>query len=346
MTTRHRDEGHAPEMALHQFAEAVDGLAPVALRVAATLRLADRIVAGHDDLASLAEDAEVDSGALRRLMAFLTCREIFAEPHPGVFALTELSTVLLDGHPAHLRGWLDGGGIGARMDHALAHLEFSVRTGRPAYPHLHGSPFYEDLAAPDGGDSFDRLRAHHAEGIAEELPRLNLWKDVEHVVDVGGGGGVIAAGLLRAHAGLRVSLVDLPAAVDQAIVTLADPGLSRRFTPCPGSFFDPLPERADTYLLVNVLHNWDDEQAAAILSRCVEASRGKGRVLVCERPVDDTMPHAATAMDLRMLVFMGGKERSMAQFRMLAATAGLKMRRVDALPSGLQAMEFRIATSS
>ncbi|WP_149183548.1 methyltransferase [Streptomyces sp. TRM49041] len=50
-------------------------------------------------------------------------------------------------------------------------------------------------------------------------------------------------------------------------------GCGSRFTPVAGSFFAPLPTGADVYTLVKVIHNWNDEQAAAILRRCAEAGR-------------------------------------------------------------------------
>ncbi|WP_031074520.1 methyltransferase [Streptomyces sp. NRRL WC-3742] len=84
------------DLATHQFAEAVSGLAPAALRAAATRRLADHIDAGHDRLPALAERTGTDPDLLECLLRFLVCREVFAEPHPGEYGLTGLSAALLD----------------------------------------------------------------------------------------------------------------------------------------------------------------------------------------------------------------------------------------------------------
>jgi hypothetical protein len=109
--------------------------APYAIRVAATLRLADLIEAKPQPLDELAAAAGSDPDALGRLMRFLTCRRVFAEQEPGVFSMTESARVLTSTHPMGVRGWLDLDGPAAgRMDVSFTALLESVRTGATAYP--------------------------------------------------------------------------------------------------------------------------------------------------------------------------------------------------------------------
>ena len=49
--------------------------------------------------------------------------------------------------------------------------------------------------------------------------------------------------------------------------------MAERVTAVGQSFFDPLPAGADLYLLKNVLGDWLDREAMAILRRCAEAAR-------------------------------------------------------------------------
>ncbi|MER7760214.1 hypothetical protein [Streptomyces sp. NPDC097619] len=53
-----------------EFAEAVSGLAPIALRAAATLRMADHIAAGHDTVLAPAERTGTDPDLLGRVLRF------------------------------------------------------------------------------------------------------------------------------------------------------------------------------------------------------------------------------------------------------------------------------------
>ncbi|WP_327738789.1 methyltransferase [Streptomyces nojiriensis] len=318
-----------------EFTEAASGLAPVALRAAATLRMADHIAAGYDTAPSLAERTGVDPDLLSRVLRFLACRDVFAEPSPGTYALTPLSATLLEGHPSGLRAWLDASGVGARMDAAVGGLLDALRSGEPSYPLLHGRPFYEDLALHSSGPAFDTLRHTHAEGYVSDLLDAFPWHHVRRTVDVGGGTGVLAEALMRTHGTLHAVLVDLPGAVAAATARIEAAGFGPRFTPAAGSFFDPLPAGADVYTLVNVIHNWNDERAGAILRRCVEAGREDSTFLVAERLMDDADPRAITAMDLRMFLFLGGRERTLAQVREIADTAGLAHVSTLRTPAGL-----------
>lgn len=75
-----------------------------------------------------------------------------------------------------------------------------------------------------------------------------------------------------------------------------------------------------------MIHDWDDEQAALILRRCAEAADSGGRVLVIETHGTTGTDAAAFAqMDLRMLVLMGGRERTVEDYTALAERAGLRV---------------------
>ena len=116
-------------------------------------------------------------------------------------------------------------------------------------------------------------------------------------------------------------------------------GVAQRATAVSKSFFDALPAGADLYLLKSVLSDWPDREAIAILRRCAEAARPAGRVVVLSgvSPDDDRGPSPA----LLMMVLVGGKERSLAEFRELARAAGLEVQAADRQPSGRFVVECR-----
>ncbi|MFJ4684985.1 methyltransferase [Streptomyces sp. NPDC088789] len=323
-----------------EFSEAVSGLAPIALRTAATLRLADHIAAGHNTATLLADRIGADSDVLGRVLRFLVVRGVFGEPEPDVFALTPLSVTLLDGHPSKLCAWLDEGGIGGRMDTATRALTVAVRTGRSPYASIHGDTFYQDLAKYRSGPDFNTLRQSHSESFADEITAVFPWEGVQHVVDVGGGTGAFPEALMRRYSGLHTTLVDLPDAVAAAVRRITAAGLEKRFTAAPGSFFHPLPSGADVYTLINVLHNWNDDDAVRILRRCAEAADRNSTVVVVERLIDGADQRAITTMDLRMLLLLSGKERSLTQLRGVAEAAGLVHGQRSATAVGLDWVTF------
>jgi hypothetical protein len=113
--------------------------------------------------------------------------------------------------------------------------------------------------------------------------------------------------------------------------------LEGRPSAIPGSFFDPLPAVADAYILSDILHDWDDEHVHAILARCAEAAGASGAVLVIE-PLRGR--GADTAIDLSMLVFFGGCERTSEELAQLAYSHNLVLKAVIPVAEGRTLLEF------
>lgn len=306
-----------------------DLMAPMAVRVAATLRLPDHIAAGHSTTAELATAAGADAEALRRLMRFLVPRGLFAVEDDGRYALTPMSSLLVSDHPDQLRARFDLDGPVARGDLSFTRLLHTMTTGEPAYPQTYGSTFWDDLDEdPELGAKFGAMMA--ATVSQSGIESRYDWAGVRTLVDVGGGTGELISQVLGAHSGVQGTIVDLPATADRARTAMAERGLADRCDVVAGSFFDPLPSGADVYLLCKVLHDWDDEQARAILRRCAEAAGADGRVLILEMMLTGSENESQfTYLDLHMLAYFGGKERTLDEYRDLAASAGLRLRRVS-----------------
>ena len=305
----------------------MDLVTPMALRVAATLRLADFM---PDDgtgegtpIGELADQAGAHQEALGRMLRHLVQHGVFTEPGPGQFAANQTAAMLRTGQPGLM--WLDLDGFGGRMDLAFTGLAHTVRTGKPAWEQVFGLPFWDYLDAnPAIGASFDATMAVDGGNVA--VADRYDWTTVQHVADIGGGTGTLIAEVLQRNPRLRGTLADLPETAARARRYLAGLGLDGRCEVVGQSFFDPLPPGADAYLLNRVIHDWDDAAATAILRRCAEAAGSTGRVLVVEShatPGGD--PAGFAEMNLRMLVLAGGRERTIDDYSALAADAGLRV---------------------
>ena len=114
---------------------------------------------------------------------------------------------------------------------------------------------------------------------------------------------------------------------------LESAGVAARCEVVARDFFAGVPAGADRYLLANVLHDWDDDRAAAILERCRRAMAPGGRVLIIERliPCDPAQALPALLSDINMLVVTGGMERTNAEYAALLAAAGLRLAQVTAV---------------
>ena len=313
---------------------------PWCVHVVATLRIADHIAAGTSGIDELAVASGAHADSLHRVLRHLVSKGVFEEPSPGQFALNEAARGLLE---PPIRLGLDLDGFGGRMAYAWGTLLSAVRTGAPAYHEVLGLPFWDDLRAhPDIAASFDALMGPAGHGTPDpEVLIDGDWASVRTVVDVGGGTGALLAEILRARPAMRGTLVDLPGTVARSAEIFRAAGVADRVTDVGQSFFDPLPPGADLYLLKNLLADWPDAEALAILRRCAEAARPAGRVVVIGgvSPDDPRGPSPA----LLMMVLVGGKERSLAEFRALAGAAGLEVQAAGRQPSGRFLVETRPA---
>ena len=222
--------------ARERLRELSDFAAPWSVWIAATLRLPDLLGDGPASAEELAARAGADPGALRRLLAYLVARGVFAETDGG-YANTPVSELLRD--DSGWRSWFDLDGAPGVWAESWTRLLTAVRTGSRARDE---GWYYEELARTGRAESFDAAMAVQAARTAGEIASVHRWGQVEHVVDVGGGNGTLLRALLAARPHLRGTLFDLP-----QVVAGAEP--ADRLAIVAGDLFaDPLP-RGDVYVL-------------------------------------------------------------------------------------------------
>jgi 2,7-dihydroxy-5-methyl-1-naphthoate 7-O-methyltransferase len=310
---------------------------PWCIHVVVTLRIAEHISQGLEEIGPLSAAAGADRDSLHRVLRHLVTKGVFAEPERGRFILNEEARGLLE---PGIRLGFDLDGFGSRMAYAWGSMLSAVRTGRPAYHEVFGKPFWEDLRAnPNIRAQFNALMGQQGHGIPDwrVLPNPADWVSVKTVVDVGGGTGLLLAEILRAQTHLRGILVDLPDTVSESAEIFQNAGVTARVATEGQSFFDPLPAGADVYLLSKVLDDWADAEALAILKRCAEAARPNGRVIVLGGPGPGEEP----SPELLMMVLVGGKGRSLDQLTGMAGEAGLTVTGVGRQESGKQLVQFQ-----
>jgi hypothetical protein len=100
-----------------------------------------------------------------------------------------------------------------------------------------------------------------------------------------------------------------------------------------GDFFVAVPTGADIYILSWILHDWDDEQAVALLRSCRNAIPENGRLLLVEAVLPSSAErHFAHFGDIVMLVALGGRERTELEYGELLGAGGFRMSRI--IPTG------------
>lgn len=279
---------------------------------------------GAVPLDELARRVEADPELVSRLVAYASGRGWLRVDRRRRVRPTRLTRFMRRDHPGGWRAWVEFA-TGAEVTAALGRLALEPRVA-DVFADANGASFFEwYVAHPERHRAFDAAMAAGGRLHGLALATAIDWSGTTRVCDVGGGTGALLGVLLDRHRHLWGVLADLP-----PVVARARP--HQRLDVVAGDAFTALPADCDTYLFVNVLHDWDDTDAVRLL-RQVPAD---ARAVVVEgerhvRPVDSITARA----DLLMLALApGGRERSTAEFKQLATQAGRQLDRTVRLASG------------
>jgi hypothetical protein len=307
------------------------------LRVVADFEIADRLAGGEQGVDELAAQTGCHADALYRVMRLLAAEGVFRESSARRFELTEVGAALRSDEASSPRELIRM--LNREPYLAFAQLGQSVRTGLPVFEEVFGKPRFDWLADhPAEVALFQRAMIALSQGSNQAIAEAYDFGSFSRVVDVGGGHGQLLSAILARHPHISGVLFDLPSGIEAARAGAGGP--LPRSELVAGSFFDSVPAGADVYLLKKVIHDWNDEQAAAILRNCRDAMAPQGRVPVAETivpPGDE--PDSIKLIDANMLVVTGGVERTSAEYAALFATAGLRLERVISTVQSISVLE-------
>ncbi|MCK7626623.1 SAM-dependent methyltransferase [Streptomyces sp. RS10V-4] len=307
--------------------EVLGFLYPAALRAAADVQVADHLADGPRSPADLAAATGTDAGNLYRVLRLLATRGVLAEDEQGRFRLTEAGQALRSDAPYSART-----AILMLTDRTMwlpaNDMSRCLTEGGSAFAGIFGMPFFDHFAqAPRTAAVFHDGMAAMSDAENGPLAAAYDFPAAGTVVDVGGGHGGLLLEVLRRHPGLEGVLHDRSHVLAGHRLG-GEEAVAGRWRTADGDFFASVPA-GDLYLIKRILHDWDDEQSAVILSHCRRSLRPGGRILVLDAVVPPgNAPHQAKALDLMMMASLTGRERTEADFAALFETAGLRLSRV------------------
>lgn len=305
-----------------------------AIYVAARLGIPDLLTGGPLTSGELAEQASCDPGSLFRLLRSLAAVGVLNQQDGDRFGLAPLGSLLRADAPGSMRPYALV--VGELQYAAWGDLLHTIRTGEPAYTHIAGRTFMEQLQQdPEAGKLFTAAMRGLRDRETPAWVAAYDFSQFREVVDVGGASGALLIAILQANPQLHAVLLDLPLVAEGARKNIAAAGLAERCDVVGGDFFKEVPAGADVYILSRILQGLDDDRAVALLARCREAMKPGGRVLVSEVMVDRGDIAVTRLQDLQMLVIAGGGLRTEAEHAALFARAGLRVERVIAVPAAI-----------
>ncbi len=310
------------------------------VHVAAELGIADLLRDGPKTIETLAARLGAHPPSLRRLLRTLASYGVFSEDEQRQFTLTPAAALLQQG--AMRDGVLlcgDVAGDGSWWN-AVGALRDSVMTGQPAFECQQGRRFFDYLQEhPDCGTRFDRGMANFATAENPVIAEAYDFSRCAHLVDVGGGQGGLLGEILARYSTVCGTLFDLPHVLHHS-TGFQKNALADRWRTVEGDFFQSVPSGGEAYLLKRILHDWSDEQCVRILRNCAKVMSPTSTLLVIEAVVPPgNRSHPAKVMDMLMMVFGEGRERSEQEFTALFHQAGLNLHAIIPTQSTLSVLE-------
>lgn len=316
-------------MAQEDAARLVDlvfGFVPAQIvRTMATLDLADRLADGPASPEELAKLTDCHAPSLRRLLRGAAFVGLLAVNEDGAYELTPAGHLLradVPGSVKQLAVYLTGEPTWS----ACGSIEHTVRTGQPAVEHVSGYAWLAENPSAQA-EFYESCAAVARQDVPELVEALDL-SGVRDLVDLGGGNGMLMAGLLAANPGLRGVVFDQPAGLANTRNVLLEAGVTDRCALAAGDFLaDPLPDGRDAYVLKNVLCDWGDDDVVRILRGCGRAMRADSALFVLDMvlPEGNAAPDPVAAMSDLCTLACGGAVRTEREFGDLFAAGGLRL---------------------
>ncbi|GLJ55158.1 hypothetical protein SUGI_1183880 [Cryptomeria japonica] len=220
------------------------------------------------------------------------------------------------------------------------YLKDAVVEGSQPFTKAHGVNAFEYPAKDQRFNTvFNRAMAEHSTIVMGRiLETYEGFKDLEELVDVGGGTGFTLNLIVSKYPHIRGVNFDMPHVVADAPQF---PGV----THVGGDMFASVPSGKAIFMKW-ILHDWSDDHCIKLLKNCHKALPENGKVIA----VDSILPVAAETssyakqafhVDLCMLAYNpGGKERTEEEFKDLAKATGFAGVKPICCVNGVWVIEF------
>jgi hypothetical protein len=268
--------------------------------------------------------------ALERMLRACASVGVFTEDSAGKFGPTELSGVLTSDSPGSVKKLVEA--IGGPWYRGFAELFEAVRTGKPQARKVFGMEWWDYLNAnpkelEDFGEAMKSNSLNSLRGVLEKCD----FEGVSSLADVGGGFGHLAVALLEKYPLMQAAVVDVPDLIPVARERFpVHPAIASRLEYVGGDMFESVPP-AEVYIMKHIIHDWEDKKCIQLLQNCHRSMQGNGRVICVDSvlpPMGNTAGTPAKLLDILMLIFITGKERTEEQWASVYHAAGFEIQSI------------------
>lgn len=297
-----------------------------AIGFAAEFGIADLLKNTAKTADELARETSMHPRSLYRVLRTCASFGVFSEDEEKRFTLTPLAEPLLSDAPGSLRAFATMV-TGDWQFETWAQFPYSIQTGNPAFDKVYGMSSFEYFWSNEkAGKTFNDAMTSNSAFSSEAVIHAYDFSGISTLVDVGGGYGLLLASILQKYPDIKGILYDMPAIVEQAKELVDSYGVADRCVRTGGDFFTSVAASGDAYIMKHIIHDWNDEQCVTILKNCRTAMTEGGKILVVEIVLPKgNAPSLGKFIDLQMLLYLPGCERTEAEYRELFNRAGFEL---------------------
>lgn len=294
------------------------------LYVICRLNIPDILSDASMDIDSLSDMTGTHRESLYRILRALSSMGIFRLDESMV-SHTDISRLLVSTHPSCLSSICIMRGSEYQYK-SWSNLMYSVKTGKSALFESLGISMFEYLSLHDDERLiFQRAMSCITQSVAKEIVQdhLSLFDNINKIVDIGGGEGVLVQTILSELPNVNGIVLDMGSVIRDKQVD--------RIEFVDGNFFNELSIRGDIYLLKYILHDWNDDKCIQILNNISSIMNRDNKLYIIESLIlEDNESSYHKMLDIQMMVCLddGAKERTQKEYEYLLSESNLYLERV------------------
>lgn len=289
----------------------------------------------------IAELLSLDEDRTKRLLEMLSVLELFHVDEQNRYALTELSCYLAKKHPQSMHHIALI--MGSNDYFAWSKLDAAVKDGGCAFELYYKKPLFEHLQEEATKQHlFSKAMTEWADEIRTSFIEKYDLSPYHSIADVGGAYGELIGAILENYSDKTGILFDQETVIAEAKKQLSHHTYYPRLQFVSGDFFTAIPCQADLYCLKFILHDWPDDKCVQLLNNLKKVMPAHARVVILETfnelNADTFMPKL---WDVSMMVMLGAKERTKAQYQSIFEQSGFEINNIITLTSQMNLMELK-----
>ena len=292
------------------------------------LNIAEKLLEGPKSIEDLTQSTSLNPDRLHRFLQQLESSEIFSFNRDSRKWTNSPQSVLLT--DPIVKPWVQIL-LSPIYSEAFQHYSKLLYSDKDIFQLRGLPPYFEQISKVPSllAEFQEGMKSMTKANIDSVVGAINLDSS-DCILDVGGGDGSLMAFLAEKYPSFRGGVFERSEVATIAKKNLEDKGLNERVRVFEGNFLEELPKGFNSIVMKHIIHNWPDEMCLKILKNCRDTLEVGNKLFVVDIVVGAHREYYAndTLLDMVMLGFINGRERSSEEFELLMNQTGFRIERM------------------